>query len=61
MDKSIAKYTKSRTSSTDKSLKDLFKEISLKDAIIDVRKLKGWVKLLKEKNYQADINELKNV
>ena len=57
----FAKYTKSRTSPEDKTLRRLFEEVSSKDTNPAVRKLKGWIKLLKEKNYQLYINELKNV
>lgn len=53
--------TKTKTSIKDSRLKNLFKEISQREDLIEVRKLKGWIKLLKEKNYQVDINELKNV
>lgn len=56
----IKKYTKKQISLSDNKLKRLFKEID-KMNIEDVRKLKGWIALLKEKNYQVEINELKNV
>lgn len=55
------KYTKVKASIIDKDLKHLFKTISQKEDLIDVRKLKGWIRLLKENNYQVDINGLKNV
>lgn len=54
-------YTKSRTSIFDKNLIGLFQELSDKNECLEIRKLKGWVKMLKEKNYQVDINDLKNV
>ncbi len=57
----MKRYTKSVSSIEDKKLKWLFKAISNKEENISVRKLRGWVKLLKEKNYQVEINELKNV
>jgi hypothetical protein len=57
----FAKYTKSGTSTIDNKLIGLFRELSSKDNCRDIRKLKGWIRLLKEKNYQVDINELKNV
>ena len=55
------KYTKAKTSLHDVFLKNLFSEISQMDDLVEVRKLKGWITQLKEKNYQVDINELKNV
>ncbi|HVV03547.1 MAG TPA: hypothetical protein VHC96_04955 [Puia sp.] len=56
----LKKYTKSISSLEDEKLKALFKEISLKEENISIRKLKNWIGLLKEKNYKVDINELKN-
>src|SRR5260221_11453482 len=52
--------TKSTSRLSDKRLQALFNEINKRDGNINVRKLKNWIKILKEKNYQADINELKN-
>jgi hypothetical protein len=56
----LKKYTKKRLSLYDNNLKRLFTVIS-KLSTEEVRKLKGWVKILKEKNYQVEINDLKNV
>lgn len=54
-------YTKRQSSLTDQKLINVFKRIAGKDDNDSVRKLKGWISILKEKNYQADINELANV
>jgi len=54
-------YTKSLERLNNSILSALFSEINKKDNNINVRKLKNWIKILKEKNYLADINELKNV
>lgn len=53
-------FTKSTSRLNSPILQSLFIEINKRNENLSVRKLKGWVKLLKEKNYQADINELKN-
>jgi len=42
-------------------LRNLFGTIKTKSEHESVRKLTGWVSLLKEKNYSVDLNELKNV
>jgi hypothetical protein len=42
------------------NIRNLFKEI-MKTENKTVRQLKNWLLYLKEKNYKADINELKNV
>ncbi len=57
----IKRYTKSIERLNDPKLVALFSEINKRDNNINVRKLKTWIKILKEKNYQVDINELKNV
>jgi len=57
----LKKYTKSQSSLENQTLKKLFSKICEKNNNVSVRKLKGWIKLLKEKNYQVDINELINV
>jgi hypothetical protein len=57
----LRKYTKVQSSLTDPKLISVFGNIANKDNNDTVRKLKGWIKILKEKNYQADINELINV
>ena len=59
--KDFARHTKSRINTSDNSLIELFNELSLRNNYPAIRKLKGWIILLKEKNYQIDINELKNV
>ena len=53
-------YTKSTSRLNNPILQSLFNEINKRNENLSVRKLKGWVKLLKEKNYQVDINELRN-
>lgn len=58
--KELTQKTKSRSSMENQQLKDLFRNISLKDGNLSVQKLKGWVKYLKEKNYKADIKALQN-
>jgi hypothetical protein len=55
------KWTKSKSSKNDPELRKLFKKIGQLSENQSVRKLKGWVKLLRDKNYNVDINELKNV
>ncbi|MFZ6025062.1 MAG: hypothetical protein ACOYVG_11495 [Bacteroidota bacterium] len=52
--------TKPQTSSTDKRFIDLFSQFK-KSQNKSVAKLIGWIKLLKEKNYQVEIKELQNV
>jgi hypothetical protein len=56
----IKKETKSASSTNNDKLKSLFAEINKKVNNTSVRKLKNWIKLLKEDTYQADINKLKN-
>lgn len=58
--KTFQEYTKTRASVEDAKLRSLFKIINRKNNVEEVRKLKEWVKLLKEKNYNVDINDLKN-
>lgn len=53
--------TKSASSFEDTALKDLFLQLTKRNDLLEIRKLGGWLKLLKEKNYEVDINELKNV
>jgi DNA-directed RNA polymerase subunit F len=53
-------YTKSTVRLNDPKLIKLFKTINQTNNIL-VRKLKGWISLLKEKNYKVDKNELVNV
>ncbi len=57
----IKYFTKSTSRLNNPILQALFNEIRKKKDHVIVRKLIGWVKILKEKNYQVDINELKNV
>ena len=57
----IKYLTKSTSRLNNPTLQALFNEIRRKDENVIVKKLIGWVKILKEKNYQVDINELKNV
>ena len=58
----LKKHTKSIVSLTDEKLNRLFKAIKNKsEEIASVQKLTKWVTLLKNKQYQVDINELRNV
>ncbi len=57
----IKRYTKSVSSIEDAKLKLLFKAIGNNSQNPSVKKLKGWITILKEKNDQVDINDLKNV
>jgi hypothetical protein len=56
----LKKYTKSDASMNDKKLIALFKEICSKNDNLRVRKLKGWITVLKEENYQIDLKALQN-
>ena len=56
----IKYYIKSASSMNDPRLRSLFDEISKCNENLSVRKLKGWIKLLKERNYKVDINQLIN-
>jgi hypothetical protein len=56
----LKRYTKRVLSIKDRRLTTLFTEISTKDNNESVRKLKWWIQVLKQKNYNTDINELKN-
>ena len=56
----LKKFSKTRKSIEDKSLMALFREISLRENNVNVRKIKAWVTLLKEKNYQVDIKALQH-
>jgi hypothetical protein len=66
MDKSIMpeeqlkRYTKSQSGLEDKKLKNLFKAISNRNNSKEVNKLKGWIKMLKEKTYKVELKELRN-
>lgn len=57
----LRKYTKKQSSLNNKTLKKLFVEMSEKNNNISIRKLKGWIALLRAKNYDIDINGLINV
>lgn len=56
----LKKFTKKQLSLENRNLKDLFVKMNEKDENISIRKLKGWIRILKEKNYSVDINELIN-
>lgn len=58
--KLLRNRTKKMSSLKDDNLKNLFNAIAETDDNVSVNKLRYWVKYLKEKNYNADINELKN-
>ena len=53
-------YAKQRSSKNDPNFRDLFSDFRRADHLV-INKLKFWVSYLKEKNYKADIKELKNV
>ena len=54
-------YTKSTSRLNNPRLLTLFREIAKLNENVIVRKLRGWIQILKEKNYNVDINELINV
>lgn len=56
----LKQYTKSRRRLKDDKLKRLFKTINSKSTLEAVTKLKKWIRILKEKNYKVEINELVN-
>lgn len=56
----IKYYTKSTSMLSNPILQTLFNKINSKNENVIVRKLKSWIKILLEKNYHVDINELKN-
>jgi hypothetical protein len=58
--KELSRTTKSIASSKDKRINNLCAAIAERDDIEAIRRLKAWIKYLKAKNYDADINELKN-
>ncbi len=57
---SLYDYAKQRSSKNDTNFRDLFLALKKTDHLV-VNRLKFWVTYLKEKNYKADIKELKNV
>ena len=57
--KELKRITKPQTSGKDKRFIDLFLRFN-KSGNKSVLKLKTWIKILKEKNYDVDINELLN-
>lgn len=58
----LKKHTKSVASIKDKKLINLFDAIKDKSAqVAPVNKLIAWVSMLRDENYEIDINELKNV
>ena len=57
--KELRRITKAQTSIKDKRFLDLFSKFK-KSNNQSVLKLKSWITLLREKNYNADINELRN-
>ena len=57
----LKKVTKSISSEENADLKELFSLIRQKQNNISIRKLTTWISILKEQNYNVDINELKNV
>jgi hypothetical protein len=56
----LKEHTKSRASLFDEKLISLFREIDSKNNNSSIRKLKNWVRTLKDQNYNVDINQLKN-
>ncbi|TAD83781.1 MAG: hypothetical protein EAY75_14430 [Bacteroidetes bacterium] len=57
----LRKYTKSLSSLKNAGLRSLFQILKERETNKSVRKLKGWITLLKEKNYSVDINALRHV
>jgi hypothetical protein len=57
----LRKHTKSLSSLKNPALRSLFQLLRERESNKSVRKLKGWITLLKETNYLVDINELQNV
>lgn len=55
--KELKRITKAQTSMRDKRFLDLFSKFKMSNNQ-SVLKLKNWIRLLKEKNYSVDINEL---
>ncbi len=53
-------FTKSTARLANPKLQTLFNQINQQKENVQVKKLKAWIKILKERNYQADINELRN-
>ncbi len=53
-------YAKQRSSKNDPNFRNLFSDFTKADHIV-VNKLKFWITYLKQKNYKADIKELRNV
>lgn len=57
--KELKRVTKSQTSVNDKRFIDLFQKFKRSNNQ-SVLKLKSWITLLKDKNYNVDLNELRN-
>ena len=56
----LKRYTKSQSSLENEELKNLYLKMNEKESNPAIRKLKSWLRMLKEKNYHADLNELRN-
>ncbi len=56
----LKKYTKRQSSMENENLKLLYLTMGEKENNPAIRKLKGWLTVLKEKNYDVELNELKN-
>jgi len=57
--KDLKRITKSAISKNDVNLNNLFKSIKSKEGNKSINKLKGWVTLLKEKQYTVSTDDLK--
>ena len=57
--KGMYKYAKKKSSKNDSNLRRLFYDFARRDHIA-LKKLTHWIRYLKEKNYNADINKLIN-
>jgi hypothetical protein len=58
--KELTNYTKTRSSLEDEKLKNLFNVISENNDVDLVNKLRNWIRILKERNYNVTLNELRN-
>ena len=57
----LIRATKSTQSDQDVRISNLCKALAGRSDIVEIKKLRHWISYLKEKNYKADIKDLKNV
>ncbi len=57
----LIRFTKSSQSDQDTRITNLCKALAGRNDLIEINKLRHWISYLKQKNYKADIKELKNV